>query len=117
MSDRSDPNAIIQLQEENRVGEAWQNALPDPGWVMERKRLGNLGNSLDGLFNLGDEIIPQSRTLCLVVGRCGTELVFRLAVENDGFHERSRRQSANTCSAGIPTASPLRMRATRRASS
>jgi hypothetical protein len=91
MSNRGNPDAIIELDEVNGVRKPLKDTFPYPGGTVERKCLGSLSNPLYGLLDNGNEVIPQPGALSFVVSRGRAKLVVRLTIKDDGFHDRSRR--------------------------
>ena len=64
-------------------------------------------NSTDRNLQFGYKRIPQADVLHLLEGSRRIKFVSGFGRENDWLHGRRRRQSAKTCSAGMPLAAPL----------
>jgi hypothetical protein len=61
----------------------------------------------DRMFDLFEELFPESAPIFFVVLDCFGELSLRQAVERDAFHRRDERSLRNTSSAGMPGSLPL----------
>ena len=74
-------------------------------------------NTSNGLRNVCLKIKAKARPLTLVVRHCRIQFSLGILVKNNGLHSCFSRNSANTRSAGFPTALPLSISDTLRASS
>src|SRR5207249_3743015 len=117
IGDGCHPDGVIQFQVEDRVREPADDVLPQSLMTVGREGLRHPGNLVNGLLDLVPELGPEPLALLVVIGDGGAQLGLRLPVEVDRLHGRRSRNSAKSCSAGLPTGCPPRISATRRASS
>jgi len=113
--DRGTPDTVVEIHVVDRVWKPTERAGASTAafvacvcrWVVQ--------NSCKGCLDLRAKLAAKSRTLLFVICQSFAQLFDSCGVENNRFHGYCSRSSAKSSCAGLPTAWPERIRATRRA--
>ena len=107
MSHGGNPKLVRKFQVEYGVRKAPDETLTKTRFIMLRKRLRMLLDTGNHTLDFPLQVSAEPRALLLVVRHGRTKFRPRIGMKTDRLHENCACNSANTCTAGIPTTLPV----------